>query len=1056
MARESKTPQIGFFGLSGARIILGLVVLLIVDGFLFNLQLTVFLLDSVTENMSGEDTSSNIIYATTFLTLIFAFVIAGANLLGIIIGEVIDAVIVNYWNRINYWRLITFQKNILQFYPKDEEGTMQSKYDENVGVYIPHLHLNGNVWDDVLFLSYKRDISTRLILILSLFLMGFFLVLIQWDDTMLPDLGITVDLNKVLIAIITTILLLLISLRIKTESTFFSLQTIGKILYKDMLPLIAWIAAIFSDNRGVEIVVICGISVYMLLINSGILEITKVETTRKWLKYLPVLKSDLKIKWMRQNKLSNARLFGKQTPDQWYNLIVCYYELFFNSVNTRRLSKIESYLSVIMGVYISQSMGHIFERSDAKNEDNEETKSDGASVSPITPVDSHFIQQLEKTTKLILEKLEIDNFESAMQLYQTLNEKILLYFTLGSYYREMKKSKGKESDNLSYRLTVEAVPSYIIESTDVAYFIGKMKSPNALERLLGERFKEKISGDVLLAIANNVNCTSDILEKILGERFKEEISGAVLLAIANNANCTSDVLEKILGERFKEEISGFVLLAIANNENCTSDVLEKILGERFKEEINSVVLEAIANNVNCTSDVLEKILGERFKEEIRVGVLLAIANNENCTSVILNNILEVKPEEKISSDTLFAIANNENCTSDILNDILKVKPEEKISSDVLSAVVEHPMITEHTLIYGVIPHRNCTSLVISDILNSDPDKIFNPDQIINSNVLEEIASSRHFLVSDIINIAYGAFGTKITQRVIDSIKENPLIGDGADRDIDDDYHAYMSVLEDVLDKNKKEGEFLANKNKKEDEFLAIAKYKKSTPDMLTKVVEDTKSSTVFLAVVNHDVCTLDILETILEDKKNISSKVLEAIIKNEMCTPKILLAVVNHDKCTLEILETIFFEIKPEEKINSTVLRAIVKRDMCSFRLLFEIVKHPMITEHILIHGVIPHKNCDYYVISNILDSEPDKISNPDQIINSSVLEGIASSRHFLVQDIRLIANGAFRTKITQKVIDNIEKNPSIVEDAGRYEDYPISIELLKQALDENKKRNKL
>ena len=528
MARGSGTSQIGFFGLNGARIILGLVVLLIVDGFIFNLQFTIFLLDSVTERMSGGDTSSNIIYATTFLTLIFGFIIAGANLLGILIGEVIDAVIVNYWNRINYWRLITFQKNILQFYPKDEKGAIQSKYDENVGVYIPHLHLNGSVWDDVFFLSYKRDISTRLILILSLFLMGFFLVFIQWIDVMLPELAISVDLNKVLIAIIITILLLLIFLRIKTESTFLSLQTIGKILYKDMLPLIVWMTAIFSDNRVVEIVVICGISVYMLLINSGILEITKAEkqveaenevgTTRQRLKRLVPLKFDLKIRWMRQNKLSATKLFGKQTPDQWYNLIVCYYELFFHSVNARRLSKIESYLSVIMGVYVYQSMGHIFEIDDTEIVDNEKTKKDSSSVSSVKLEDLRFIQQLEKTTKLILTRLELDNIESAAQLFQTLNEKILIYFTQGSYYREMGEDEGKKSEDLSYRLIVEAVPLYIIDSPDVAYFIGKMKSANALNRAL-KRFlmmkpEEKIKKNTLKAFADNDNFRGDVLRVV--------------------------------------------------------------------------------------------------------------------------------------------------------------------------------------------------------------------------------------------------------------------------------------------------------------------------------------------------------------------------------------------------------------------------------------------------------------------------------------------------------------------------------------------------------------
>ena len=660
MARESRTPQIGFFGLSGARVILGLVMLLIIDGLIFNLQVTNFLLDSVTEKMSGEDTSSNIVYATTFLTLIFAFVIAGANLLGIIISEVIDAVIVNYWNRINYWRLTTFQKNILEYYPNNENGTVQSKYNENVGVYIPHLHLNGKVWEDVLFLSYKRDISTRIILIVSFFLIGFFLVFVQWNNVMFPVLEITTNLNKILIVIITTILLLLISLRIKTESTFFSLQTIGKILYKDVLPLIVWIGAIFFSNRGVEIVVICSISAYMLFINSGILEVTKVEKPVeieknrfiRRLKRLPPLKFNWKISWIRQNEISNNRLFGKQTPDQWYNLIVCYYELFFHSVNTRRLTRIESYLSVIIGVYVYQSMGHIFEVNDAKIEDNERKNNDAPSVPPIKLVDSHFIQQLEKTTRLILEKLEIDNFESAVQLYQTLNEKILLYFTLGSYYREMKKSEGEKSDVLGYRLIVEAVPSYIIDSSDVDYFIGKMKSPNALKGLLEVKPEEKISSNVLLAIVNNENCTSGILEKVLGVKPEAKISSNVLLAITKHKASIPEILNKVV-----------------NNENCTLDILEKVLEVKPEGKLSNNVLLAIVNNENCTLDILEKVLEVKPEGKLSNNVLLAIVNNENCTSGILEKVLEVKPGGKLNFVLLVAIAMNKNCTSDILKRI---------------------------------------------------------------------------------------------------------------------------------------------------------------------------------------------------------------------------------------------------------------------------------------------------------------------------------------------------------------------------------------------------
>ena len=254
---------------------------------------------------------------------------------------------------------------------------------------------------------------------------------------------------------------------------------------------------------------------------------------------------------------------------------------------------------------------------------------------------------------------------------------------------------------------------------------------------------------------------------------------------------------------------------------------------------------------------------------------------------------------------------------------------------------------------------------------------------------------------------------------------------------------------------------------------AIANNENCTTDILTKILEmipeEKISSDVLLAIASNENCTTDILANILEVKpeEKISSDVLLAIAKHKESisavlnnvvehtnSSTVLLAVVNHDMCTLAILETILRDKK--ENIDSDVLRAIVKHDICSAEALSAVLEHPMITEYILTHGVIPHKNCTSQIIRDILDFDPNIIPFPVQIINSSVLEGITSSRHFSVSDITKIINGGFRTKITQKVIDNIEKNLSIREEAESHHDYPKHIGLLEQALDENKKRNEL
>ena len=82
----------------------------------------------------------------------------------------------------------------------------------------------------------------------------------------------------------------------------------------------------------------------------------------------------------------------------------------------------------------------------------------------------------------------------------------------------MREDEGEKSDDLTYRLIVEAVPLYILDSPYVAYFIRKMKSPNALnrvlKRLLVMKPEKKVSRDILQALANNENCPQDSLQVI--------------------------------------------------------------------------------------------------------------------------------------------------------------------------------------------------------------------------------------------------------------------------------------------------------------------------------------------------------------------------------------------------------------------------------------------------------------------------------------------------------------------------------------------------------------
>ena len=1001
LTRGSRIPQIGFFGLNGAKVILGLTILLVVDGWVFNLYLSEYLLDLTMSGTTGmtetsKTSNSDVMYSTAFLTLIFGFVIAGANLLGIMIGEFVDSFVVNYWNRIFYNRITEFQSNILS-YTRDEKNAdakekgkskekidIEAAYDEAIGVYILHHHLNGKIWDDTLFLSYKQYFSTRIILILSLFLISFFLIFNQWKDNSLTTLEYSNTIttyfdNLVIILMSITIILflLLLSLRVKIESSIR--WVFGKLLYKDLLPLIMWgYIFIFLPNISLWgiVCVTFFIIVYIILINSGLIEIRKDQESdaNGITKHLKRLEYSFKWKWISNNKINKKRLFGKQTKNQWFNVIVCYYDLFFYLVETKeKLSKIELYLSTIAGVYVLQSVSGFV---GIQSENNKKSRRSANTLSQIEPTelpDSNFLKQFEKTVNLIHEKLETDNFEPAVQLYRTLNEQILAYFVLGSYYEEDKKPKNlmlyyegdtkqqRSEDEL--RLIEEAVPLYILDSPYVTEFIGRMKSPQALMKII-EKLPRKVDPKILVSIAQNQKSTEEALTKML-DKYSKMITEDVLLKIAQNPACTNKIVCRILENKHSDKIGISILLEITRNKGISEKSLIDVL-KNYSSKINDSILLEIIQNPQSTEQVLKMILDCYF--DIIVKTKVWTIQNLNSAKIIMM-VLEDEYFDKISTSTLLKIVKSTNISGRSLIKVLK-NDSRKLDNDVVLEITQNPQSTKpvltrilnsyfHILKAKIWTVQNPNSAKISTLVLEDEysDKINTPILLeiaknpknsrntlekmlkkysskIDAEVLEEIAknpkSSRK-----ILEILLKRYSSKIDAEVLEEITKNPKSSRKILEMILDRYSGKINtkVLEEIT-KN-------LNNTRKTLEIILDRYSGKINAKVLEEIAKNPKNTGKTLEIIldrYSGKINAKVLEEIAKNPKNtgktlemmldrysgkINAKVLEEITKNPKNTEKTLKMILDRysDKINTEVLAN----ITQHEKSNNSVLGELQK-----------------------------------------------------------------------------------------------------------------------------------
>ena len=637
------TSHLGLLGLNGAKVILGLTILFFIDGVF---DFTVF-----DYFWRDPDEISPALFA-----LFIALLILGANLLGIIIGELLDLIILNYWKGVNNARLKKFN-NIVKDYRLPQEEPNNNTSNDSLNTYIFHLFLNGNIWEDNYLHSYRQEFSTRVILLLSFFLMGFFIIFqplwVQNKVNSSVAQSFILDSSEILLTfIVLGISLLFFSLRTKTE---YDMKEVVIKLLEDLVvvllgvSLYAVVKRLNVDNSWSDILIWFVAIVSILLYSIFIIFVIRRALSNIWEGAKDV------------DHIDGERIFGRVAQDQWYDLIIYYYELFFHSVQERKLSKMSSYLSLIASVYIYKAIYGFFTKMDdgmeqfkgdslSRFQQETQSESDGENQSKnplvespkldirLTQSDLEYMQRFNRTVELVIAELKKENLERALHLYKTLDELILVYFTLGTYYSKLSDGDRMEGKP---RLIEEVVPLYIIDSEKLLELIPRVRLAttlgNVLEKYVSKAFNasSEEKNKVFAAIANNTNCNNDGLKEILAKSPVLDLNTLCAIVRNNNADsvtlalvivkdiCTEELLMKVL--RQPKRVNDQVISGIISHENCTNDLLLEILDKNPKDLITREILIDVLKK---TKEIDDRGGTELVKGNIRNNYSDMITHNE--------------------------------------------------------------------------------------------------------------------------------------------------------------------------------------------------------------------------------------------------------------------------------------------------------------------------------------------------------------------------------------------------------------------------------------------
>ena len=329
MVRRFGFSQIGFFSLNGSRAILGLTLLGIVDG-LFSFRVSNFVWDSS--------------ISPSVLALLLAFIIAGASLLGVIIGELLENIIVAYWRGFYSSRL----DEIKSTFTLESQDTIDTK------VHVPkikifRLFFNGEMWRDHYFLPYRQAFLTRFNLVFTSFLIVYSLIFISTDDAN-NDVAMFFfkQSNVIIVCSMVTLLLLFLSIRLNTDRN--RTKMLKNFFLKDIpIPIILCSMVLIFLNLSLSSEI--WILVIRIVITScciGLIVFTKWHSAKKILKGLK-MKSEIK----------GEELFEQRDIYMWQSLIGAYYLFLLKPGDTRATdhSRIpDLYLSIISGVYLYKAI----------------------------------------------------------------------------------------------------------------------------------------------------------------------------------------------------------------------------------------------------------------------------------------------------------------------------------------------------------------------------------------------------------------------------------------------------------------------------------------------------------------------------------------------------------------------------------------------------------------------------------------------------------------------------------------------------------------------------
>ena len=653
MTKKIRASQIGFFGLNGARVILGLTILIIIDGiFSFN----------VIDTLLESDLSGSV------LALIFALIIASANLLGIVISQFLDKFMVHYLKKVNNKRLAEFKTNI-----EEKNGNKLS----DLSLY--DLYFNGETWNDSNLLPYKQEIMTRWTLILALLLIGYSM---SWRNS--SDLiescvtGFSQFISDFSLAILLGTLIslnfMLLSLKLVTERKFEDVlgEWGSQSLLLSSIIIYPIIQVEFGSNLVIDsIFVMLQLILIFILSDSYFIHSRTSSDDKFWVKirgriekewkplvillfpllllilvdmiqffsdlYIPTpvllfpvlfvtifiyllllqIYKKIKQKTVKDDvtKESRQRVFGTQTEQkvvQWCDLIVMYYELFFYKVNYEILSKLEAYQLVINGVYTYQLIYQYFVKSieeiEEKGKGGENNTLEDIGIIEIDKGNLEHIKYFNGFINSVKIELDREKLEIAMRFYSSLNEAILAYF-VSFPFLNAEKSNLAEGKALSY----------VIDSTFVEDLIKRISKETLGIFYRNVKDDEKINKEILYALLQNQNLDRELLRKIATEErntvenlAESSDNSSVLERLSALSGSEFASLREVLTSNF--ETPQTIILTLSEDREfhvrkAAVKIIKIRLGgfEKLSTYDDHNVRLAVASNKNTPPDILEKL-----------------------------------------------------------------------------------------------------------------------------------------------------------------------------------------------------------------------------------------------------------------------------------------------------------------------------------------------------------------------------------------------------------------------------------------------------------------